>query len=98
GVALVMTAGLDLVRSRLRRALDRRYRRDKHQLDHTLHRLGEAIEQLVDPPTLARRLLNAAADLLGVPAGAVYLRDGDLPSFRAVGSLGPPPSATELPA
>jgi transcriptional regulator with GAF, ATPase, and Fis domain len=97
GVALVMTAGLDLARSRLRRALDRRYRRDKHQLDHTLHRLGEAIEQLVDPPTLARRLLHAAADLLGVPSGAVYLREGEPPVFRAVGGRGPAQASPELP-
>jgi transcriptional regulator with GAF, ATPase, and Fis domain len=94
--ALVMTAGLDLARSRLRRALDRRYRRDKHQLDHTLHRLGEAIEQLVDAPTLARRLLHAAADLLGVPAGAVYMREGEPPVFRPVGHLGPDPATPEF--
>ncbi len=98
GVALVMTAGLDLARSRLRRALDRRYRRDKTQLDHTLNLLGEAVEQLVDPPTLGRRLLRAAADLLGIPVGAVYLRDGDPPVFRVAGGIGPVPPAPELPA
>jgi transcriptional regulator with GAF, ATPase, and Fis domain len=97
GVALIMTAGLDLARSRLRRALDRRYRRDKTQLDQTLNLLAEAVEQLVDPPTLARRLLRAAADLLGVPAGAVYLREGDPPSFRVAGGIGPVPPAPELP-
>ncbi|HEY1378874.1 MAG TPA: sigma 54-interacting transcriptional regulator [Gemmataceae bacterium] len=98
GVALVMTVGLDLARSRLRRALDRRFRRDKTQLDHTLHLLGEAVEQLVEPPTLARRLLRAAADLLGVATGAVYLRDGDPPTFRVAGGVGPIPPAAELPA
>lgn len=98
GVALVMTVGLDLARSRVRRALDRRYRRDKTQLDHTLHLLGEAVEQLVDPPTLARRLLRAAADMLGVSAGAVYLRDGDPPTFRVAGGVGPVPPTPELPA
>jgi transcriptional regulator with GAF, ATPase, and Fis domain len=96
GGALVLTVGLDLARSRLLRALDRRFRRDKTQLDRTLQRLGTAIEQLVDPPTLARRLLHAAADLLGVQAGAVYLRDGEPPVFRAVGHLGPAPAVGEL--
>jgi transcriptional regulator with GAF, ATPase, and Fis domain len=98
GVALVMTAGLDLARSRLRRALDRRYRRDKTQLDQTLHLLGEAVAQLVDPPTLARRLLRAAADMLGVPTGAVYVREGDPPAFRVAGGIGPVPPVPELTA
>jgi transcriptional regulator with GAF, ATPase, and Fis domain len=98
GVALIMTAGLDFARSRLRRALDRRYRRDKTQLDQTLNLLGEAVEQLVDPPTLARRMLRAAADLLGVQTGAVYLREGDPAVFRVAGGIGPVPPAPELPA
>ena len=38
GTALVLMVGLDLARSRLRRALDRRFRREKTQLDRTLHR------------------------------------------------------------
>src|SRR5439155_3250207 len=88
GSALVMTIGLDLARSRLRRVLDRRYRKDKSQLDRTLQQLGDAIEQLVDPPTLARRLLRAAADLLNVTDGTVYLRQGDPPNFVASGSIG----------
>src|SRR5262249_284115 len=55
--ALILMIALDLVRSRFKRALDRRFYRTKYQLDRTLRRMGEAIEQLVDPPTLARRLL-----------------------------------------
>src|SRR5262245_7725460 len=96
GSALVMTIGLDLARSRLRRVLDRRYRKDKSQLDRTLQEMGDAIEQLVDPPTLARRLLRAAADLLDVAEGTVYLRQGDPPSFMASGSLGRAPLASVI--
>jgi len=59
--------------------------------------MGQAIEQLVDPPTLARRLLQATGELLGVSRGAVYLREGTPPLYRLAGSLGPPPSLTELP-
>src|SRR5262249_28029275 len=95
--ALVLMVVLDLVRSRLKRALDRRFYREKHQLDRTLRRMGQAIEQLVDPPTLARRLLQASADLLSVSRGAVYLREGQPPLYRMAGSLGPIPSLTELP-
>ena len=50
---------LNLLRGRLKKALDRRFYRDKYQLDRTLNRMGEAIDQLVNPPTLARRLLEA---------------------------------------
>jgi len=96
GSALVMTIGLDLARSRLRRVLDRRYRKDKSQLDRTLQELGDAIEQLVDPPTLARRLLRTAADLLNVSDGTVYLRHGDPPAFTAEGSLGRAPLTTVI--
>jgi transcriptional regulator with GAF, ATPase, and Fis domain len=95
--ALVFLLALDLVRGRFKKALDRRFDREKHQLDRTLRRMREAIEQLVDPPTLARRLLQASADLLNVARGAVYLREGDPPLYRLAGTLGPsPPPLTEL--
>jgi transcriptional regulator with GAF, ATPase, and Fis domain len=93
---LVLMLLLDLARTRVKKALDRRFYREKYQLDRTLRRMGQAIEQLVDPPTLARRLLHASAELLGVPRGAVYLREGDPPLYRLVGSLGPEPPLTEL--
>ncbi len=95
--ALVFLLSLDLARSGFKKVLDRRFNRQKLQLDRTLHRLGETIEQLVDPPTLARRLLHAAADLLGVSSGAVYLQEGTPPIYRLVGCLGTaPPQLTEL--
>jgi transcriptional regulator with GAF, ATPase, and Fis domain len=90
--ALVLMLVLDLARSRLKRALNRQ----KSQLDRTLQRMGEAIAQLVDPPTLAQRLLQASADLLAVPRGAVYLREGQPPLYRLAGCLGSPPPLTEL--
>jgi transcriptional regulator with GAF, ATPase, and Fis domain len=93
---LVLMLILDVARSRVKKALDRRFYREKYQLDRTLRRMGEAIEQLVDPPTLARRLLHASADLLGVLRGAVYLREGEPPLYRLAGSLGPPPPLAEL--
>lgn len=96
GSSLVLIVGLDVARSRLRRVLDKRFRRDKTQLDHTLQQLGDAIEQLVDPPTLVRRMLRATADLLGVSDGLVFLRSDDSPAYRAVGSIGRAPSVAEL--
>jgi transcriptional regulator with GAF, ATPase, and Fis domain len=95
--AFLLLLALDLVRGRVKKALDRRFYKEKYKLDRTLQRMGQAIEQLVDPPTLARRLLQATGELLGVSRGAVYLREGSPPLYRLAGSLGAPPSLTELP-
>jgi transcriptional regulator with GAF, ATPase, and Fis domain len=94
---LMLMAVLNLARSRLKKALDRHFRREKYQLDRTLQRMSEAVSQLVDPPTLARRLLRTTADLLGTERGAVYLREGEPPLYRVADSLGAAPSLTELP-
>jgi transcriptional regulator with GAF, ATPase, and Fis domain len=93
---LVLLFILDIVRGRFKRALDRRFYREKYQLDRTLRRMGQAIEQLVDPPTLARQLLQASAEVLGVSRGAVYLREGNPPLYRVVDALGPAPPLGEL--
>jgi transcriptional regulator with GAF, ATPase, and Fis domain len=87
---------LDLARSRFKRALDRRFYREKYQLDRTLRRMGQAIEQLVDPHTLARQLLQTSAEVLSVSRGAIYLREGNPPIYRLVGALGAPPPLLEL--
>jgi transcriptional regulator with GAF, ATPase, and Fis domain len=94
--ALVLMILLDLIRARFRKVLDRRLHKEKYLLDRTLRRMGHAIEQLVDPPTLARQLLQATAEVFGVSRGAVYLREGSPPLFRLVESLGAAPTLTEL--
>jgi transcriptional regulator with GAF, ATPase, and Fis domain len=93
--ALVFLLLMDVARMGIMRALDRRFNRQKHQLDRTLQRMGEAIEQLVDPPTLARRMLQASADLVNVATGAVYLGEGTPSIYGLAGCLGstPPPLA-----
>ena len=96
GTALVLLVALDLTRGRLKVALDRHFRREKHQLDRTWRRMSEAIEQLVDSPTLARRLLQTSAELLGVERGSIYLRDGAAPLFRLTHALGAAPELAEL--
>jgi transcriptional regulator with GAF, ATPase, and Fis domain len=93
---LVLLVVLDLARGRLKKVLDRHFRREKVQLDRTLQRMSHAIAQMVDPPTLARRLLHSTTDLLGATQGAVYLREGDPALFRLAATLGTPPTQTEL--
>lgn len=94
--ALVLLIILNLVRSRIKKVLDRRFYREKYQLDRTLQRMGQAIDQLVDPPTLARRLLQTSTELLNVSRGAIYLREGEPPFFRLAGTIGAPPPLAEL--
>ncbi len=94
--ALVLILALDWLRGRVKKALDRRFSRQKHQLERTLRRLSQAVEQLVDPPALARRLLQASTDLLGVRRAAVYLREGEPPIFRLADGLGPAVPLSEL--
>ncbi len=94
--ALVLLVALDLMRGRLKSVLDHHFRREKHQLDRTWRRMSEAIEQLVDSPTLARRLLQTSAELLGTARGSVYLREGDSPLYGLTHALGAAPALTEL--
>jgi len=95
-IALVFMLLFDRARSRIKKALDRRFYREKHQLDRTLQRMGQAIDQLVDPPTLAKQLLQASAEVLNVSRGAVYLRQGEPPLYKLTESLGPAPPLLEL--
>ncbi len=99
GTALLLVVALDLIRSRLKTVLDRHFRKEKYQLDRTLSRMRETLGQLVDPPTLARRLLQSIIELLGVQRGAVYLRQGDPARYVRVAAEGavPIPIPTELP-
>ncbi len=96
GTALVLIVALDLIRVRLASALNRHFRREKHQLDRTLQRMSQAIEQLVDPTALARRLLHTSAELLGAGCGAVYLRQDDPPLYLLTETLGTAPALAEL--
>jgi transcriptional regulator with GAF, ATPase, and Fis domain len=94
--ALLLVVILDLARGRFQLALDRHFRREKHQLDRTLQRMSQAIEQLVDPPTLAHRLLHTTAEMLCAPGGAVYLRQGEPPLYCLTEAIGPAPELPEL--
>ncbi len=96
GTALFLLVALDLMRARLKSVLDHHFRREKHQLDRTWRRMSEAIEQLVDAPTLARRFLQTSVELLGTTRGSVYLREGENPLYSLIHALGAAPTLTEL--
>lgn len=93
---LVLLFVLDLMRGRLKSILDKHFRREKNQLEQTLQKISQAISQLVDPPTLARRLLQTSVDLLGIERGSVYLRVGEPPLYQLTASWGAAPALSEL--
>jgi hypothetical protein len=97
GTALLLVVALDVVRARLKAVLDRHFRKEKFQLDRTLERMRATLEQLVDPPTLARQLLQSATELVGARRGAVYLRVGEPALYALSATQGTAPTLTELP-
>ncbi len=56
-------------------ALDRRFHREKYKFDQAMRQMSQAVGSLVDRPTLGRRLLDAAGEVLRVEWGALYLVD-----------------------
>ncbi len=97
--ALIFVLVLDAARSRFQKALDRRFSRNKSQLDRTLEEMSQAVSQLVDPPALAKRLLSAVSDTLGITRGAIYLKRETPAGFCLAASreTAPPPSCRITP-
>lgn len=98
GTALLLLIALDLARNRFKGALDYHFRRQKVQVDKTLLRMRMAVDQLVDPPTLASRLLQTAAELMGTTRGAVFLRQEQAAVYRLADTLGAGPNQSDIPA
>ena len=79
--AMLVAVLLGWLRDRFQTTLDRRYIREKYQLNDAMRRLSEAVAGLVEPDALARQFLNSAATAVGVNRGSVYLRDAQSGSF-----------------
>ena len=78
-----------LARQRFQTAIDRRFHREKYKFDQAMKKMSLAVDRMVDRPTLGRRLLDAAAEVLRVEWGAIYLADGASGSFPLAASFGP---------
>ncbi len=93
---------LELARKRFQKVIDRQFHREKYKFDQAMRKMRVAVGSLVDRATLGRRLLEAAADMLRLEWGAIYLADGDEPRGRAplrlVACLGPTPDEQVLAA
>jgi transcriptional regulator with GAF, ATPase, and Fis domain len=66
---------LGWLRDHLQRLVDRRFFREKYQLDKALQRMNQAVGNLVEPVILAERLLASCRDVLLVDQAAIYLRE-----------------------
>ncbi len=65
------------VRDRVQRYIDRRFFREKYQLDKALQRVNRAIGNLVDQDALAEMMLNSSCEVLQVNRAALYLRNSN---------------------
>ena len=86
----------ELARGRSQKAIDRRFSREKYQLDEAMQKMRLAVGSLVDRETLGHRLLEAAADVLRVEWGAIYLGTAGKGPFRLTACHGPEPDVVEL--
>jgi len=71
-------------RDRLQRSIDRRFYREKYQLDRALQRVNRAMDQLEDRHSLGLRMLASCREVLGAVMGALYLREPGSDEFQLV--------------
>jgi transcriptional regulator with GAF, ATPase, and Fis domain len=86
----------ELARGRFQRVIDRQFFREKYKFDRAMQKMNLAVGSLIDRLTLGRRLLEAAAEVLRLEWGALYLGDSSGRSFQLVSAHGPAPEQTIL--
>ena len=72
-VAIAVLILFGSTRERFQRAIDRRFDREKYKFDQAMQKMNLAVGKLVDRGTLGQRLLAAAAEILRLEWGAIYL-------------------------
>ncbi len=85
-----------VARQRFQTAIDRRFHREKYKFDQAMKKMSVAVDRLVDPSTLARRLLDAAGEVLRVEWGSIYLLDREGASYSLAACRGPQPEDKRL--
>lgn len=96
--AMVVAVVLGLIRDRFQRALDRRFLRDKYQLDGAMRRMSRAVDRLVEPHQLAAQMLRSALDAVGCERGTVSLRGSGGKGFTVAAQFGMTGATPELSA
>lgn len=75
---------LTLSRDRLQKSVDRRFYREKYQLDKALQRVNLALGRVEDRQTLAQRMLTSCGEVLGAENAALYSRGAVAGTFQLV--------------
>ena len=86
----------ELARGGFQKAIDRRFYKEKYKFDQAMRKMRLAVGSLVDRETLGRRLLEAAAEVLRLEWGAIYLRDSSGGAMRLAACQGPAPDDVEI--
>ncbi len=87
-VVLVLS---EVARGRFQRVIDRQFFREKYKFDRAMQKMRLAVGSLIDRGTLGRRLLEAAAEVLRLEWGALYLGDSQGRTLRLAACYGPAP-------
>src|SRR4051794_12209474 len=92
----VILVAAELAKKRFRKVIDRQFFREKYKFDEAMGKMRVAVGSMVDRATLGRRLLEAAAEVLRLEWGAIYLADEPQGPLRLVACLGPTPESQVL--
>ncbi len=76
------------LRDQLQQAVDRRFYREKYQLDRALEEINRAVEQFADRRVLADRMIASCRDVLRVKQAAIYSFNGETGEFELLSRLG----------
>lgn len=84
--ALLMVAVIlfGWLRDRVQRLIDRRFYREKYQLDKALQQMNQMAGELLEPSAVAERMLGSCRDVLMVGHAALYFLDAEQQQFRLV--------------
>jgi transcriptional regulator with GAF, ATPase, and Fis domain len=86
----------EVARGRFQRVIDRQFFREKYKFDRAMQKMRLAVGSLIDRGTLGRRLLEAAAEVLRLEWGALYLAEAPGRALKLVASHGPAPDDESL--
>ncbi len=81
----------EIARERFQRVIERRFHGEKYKFDEAMGKMRLAVGSLVDRETLGRRLLEAAAEVLRLEWGAIYLAETAEGPWRLAACYGPAP-------
>ncbi len=87
-VLMVFVLVLLWIRDRFQQIVDRRFFREKYQLDKALTRMNRTVGRLSDPETVVQMMLGSCRDVLGVEQAALYLRTSSDEPFQLIAADG----------